>query len=130
MSKKFTIDADISCVNLMDVIAPLRCCINSSRDFSLPFYTRKMSSMNRIQSVRYRDHSVLYTYISSKCPMYTFAKLGATLVPMAVPFTCSKFSSLNVKLFISSTFSKMAVNSLGDGLFCLVLFSSCSVISF
>ena len=107
VSKKFTVDADISCVNLMDIIAL--------------FQTRKMSSMNHIQSIWYWDHSVLYTYISLKCPTYRFAKLGATLVPIAVLFTCRKVSSLNVKLFIFSNCSKMAANILDDGLFCPVV---------
>ena len=43
--------------------------------------------MNLTQSIRKWDHSVRYTNVSSNWPIYTFAKLGAALVPIAVPLT-------------------------------------------
>ena len=42
----------------------------------------------------------------SKAPMYVTAKLGATLMPMAVPPTCKKLVPLNWKLFLVKTSSK------------------------
>ena len=47
--------------------------------------------------------------------MYTFAKLGAALVPIAAPLTCMKFSSLKVKLFSLRTFGRRQVNVLAEG---------------
>ena len=46
---------------------------------------RNILSIKRTQSIIWCTHSVWYTNLSSSLPMYTFAKLGATLVPMAVP---------------------------------------------
>ena len=61
--------------------------------------------------------------------MYIFAKLGAALVPIAVPLTCMKFSSLNVKLFSLSTFSSKQVRVFAEGRFRPVFSSSSSTIA-
>lgn len=66
-------------------------------------------------------------YLSSSQPIYTFAKLGTALVPIAVPLTCIKFWLLNVKSFNLSTFSSRQVRVLADGWICPVFSSSSSI---
>ena len=81
----FTDLLDFSWVNLIDDSTPLRYFIKVARELSSPFQMKKMSSMNLTQSIMY--HSVRYTNVSSNRPIYTLAKLGAALVPIAVPLT-------------------------------------------
>ena len=51
----------------------------------------------------------VYTCSLSKEPMNVTAKLGATLVPMAVPPICKKLTPLNWKLFFVRTISKRPI---------------------
>ena len=62
-------------------------------------------------------------------PIYTLAKLGAALVPIAVPLTWMKLWLSNVKMFNLRTFSRRQESVFAEGRIWPVFASSSSIIA-
>ena len=87
VSKKFTSIYDISWVYLISGTALFSWLMILRSDSMSLAQMKKMSSINRFQKIMSSTQDVSYTNLFSMLPIYTLAKFGATLVPMAVPLT-------------------------------------------
>ena len=92
----------------------MQCTMNSFSSFSDPFQMKKMSSMNLRHMYTAVPDQAASIPVSSH-PMKMQANVGATLVPIAVPYTCSQnVESKRNKLQVRTNIKRVIKNSVGS----------------